>query len=59
MEPAKTKVKIESKEPYIRNFNGQQATATEKKGVSGRQMFDLATGGGAIFLSPQDYAPIV
>lgn len=52
---AKTKVVIESKEPFIKDFNGQQASATDKVGaVTGRQMFDIMNSGG-LFLSESDY----
>lgn len=56
MEPEKTKVKIDSKKPYIKNFNGQQASATAKVGAeTGRQLFDLPTIGGGLYLDPDDY----
>lgn len=55
----KTKIRIDSKEPYIKNFNGQIASASDKKGaVTGNQMFDLAAGGGALFLASTDYKPV-
>lgn len=56
MEPKGTKVTIKSNEPYIRDFNGQRATATDTIGaVTERQSFSLDTGG-CVFLAPSDYA---
>lgn len=52
---AKTKVVIESKEPFSKDFNGQHANATDKVGVvTGNQMFDIVNVGG-LFLSESDY----
>lgn len=55
MEAKGIKVEIKSQEPYIRDFNGKTATATDFVGlVSGRQSFSLDTSG-SIFLDPTDY----
>lgn len=55
MEAKGTKVIINSKEPYIQDFNGQFATATDVAGVvTGRQSFSLERGG-SIFLDESDY----
>ena len=55
MEAKGTKVVINSKEPYIQDFNGQFATATDVAGlVTERQSFSLERGG-SIFLDKSDY----
>lgn len=55
MESKGTKIVIDSKEPYIRDFNGQFAMATDVSGaVTERQSFSLDRGG-SIFLDAKDY----
>lgn len=55
METKGTKIVIDSKQPYIRDFNGQFATATDVAGVvTERQSFSLERGG-SIFLDKSDY----
>lgn len=55
MEEKGTKVKIDSKAAYVRDFNGQIAVATDKRGLESlRQGFELMAGG-LIFLDPSDY----
>jgi hypothetical protein len=56
--PKGTKVKIDSRAPYINGFNGQVAVANDKEGlVSKHQGFDLMSGG-LVFLAPTDFTPL-